>query len=337
LYQARNIYEQVLEFSKLHTGRSDMPFNGYVYVGLGRILCQWNELDNAYNYATKGIALCKKWNVAEVLALSNIELAYIHYALGNDEQVDEALHKAKQIFDGFSPWGSDIVTAHKAKFDLARGDVKSAERWARANNLNLDNELDPRREIEYLTRARVFIAQNGFEEAMSILRRLHQFAQGTGKRQTELETLILQGLALFAKGQTEQALVYLEQAFVIGEPENYVRIFVDEGLAMARLLYKALEAKIFPEYTSRLLAAFPTSERMSPPLKAQTDLVEPLSLRELEVLSQLSEGFTNQEVALALHIAVGTVKNHVKNIYSKLNVHSRTQAAARARDLGLLD
>jgi len=340
LHRARNIYEQALQFTKRHTGRPDVPFTGYVYVGIGRILRQWNELDNAYRHTTKGIALCRDRNVAELLALSCIELAHIQHALGNDEQAREALQEAKQIFAGFSPWGSDRVAAYQAQLELARGEVEFAERWVQANDLNIEGELELHREVEYLILARVFIAQNRFEQALSLLGRLHQIVQAIGKMQSVLETLILQAMALSVQGHTEQALIKLEQALAIGEPENYVRIFVDEGPPMARLLYEAVTRGGAPDYSRRLLAAFPVAEpEQADPSKAQapkSELVEPLSDRELEVLQLIAEGLTNQEIADRLFLSLNTVKVHTRNIYGKLGVNSRTQAVARARAWGIL-
>jgi LuxR family maltose regulon positive regulatory protein len=340
LHQARNIYEQALQFTKRHSGRPDMPFSGYAYVGIGRILRQWNELDNAYRHTTKGIALCRDRNVAELLALSCIELAYIQHALGNDKQADEALQEAKQIFDGFSPWGSDMVAAHQAHLDLMRGEVESAERWAQASDLNIDDDLEFYREVEYLILARAFIAQNRFEQALSLLGGLHQTVQAIGKMQSVLETLIVQAMALSGQGHTEQALIKLEEAFSIGEPENYVRIFVDEGPPMAHLLYEAVTRGIAPDYTRRLLAAFPVAEpEQTDPSRAQapkSELVEPLSERELEVFQLLAAGLTNPEIATQLVLTLNTVKVHTRNIYGKLDAHNRTQAVARARALGIL-
>ncbi|NIN62146.1 MAG: hypothetical protein GTN71_01430, partial [Anaerolineae bacterium] len=97
------------------------------------------------------------------------------------------------------PWGSDRVAAYQAQFDLARGEVESAERWAQASDLNIDDELELHREVEYLTLARVFIVQNRFEQALSLLGRLHQTAQAIGKMQSVLETLMLQAMALSAQ------------------------------------------------------------------------------------------------------------------------------------------
>lgn len=117
-----------------------------------------------------------------------------------------------------------------------------------------------------------------------------------------------------------------------------MRVFLDEGRPMANLLYQAAERGISPEYAGRLLAAFPAGEpdRLSAQA-ALLELVEPLSPRELEVLRLIAAGATNAQIAQRLVIAVGTVKNHAKNIYSKLNVGSRTQAISRSRDLGLID
>jgi len=273
------------------------------------------------------------------LALSCIELAHIHQALDNDEQAREALQEAKQIFDGFSPWGSDRVAAHRAHLDLMRGELESAARWAQASDVNIDDELQLHRELEYLMLARVFIAQNRFEQALSLLGRLHQTAQAIGKRQSVLETLMLQAMALSAQGHTEQALIKLEQALAIGEPENYVRIFVDEGPPMSHLLYEAATRGIAPDYVRRLLAAFPAAEPgqadLSKTQAPQSELVEPLSERELEVLQLIAEGLTNQEIAARLFLSLHTVKVHNRNIYGKLGAHNRTQAVAKARALGI--
>jgi LuxR family maltose regulon positive regulatory protein len=132
----------------------------------------------------------------------------------------------------------------------------------------------------------------------------------------------------------------LERALSLAQPEGYVRIFVDEGEPMARLLTIALSRGIAPDYVRRLLAAFPTTEpeRAAPqkPQALASDLIEPLSERELEVLQLIAEGLTNREIASRLFLALNTVKAHTRNIYGKLDVHSRTQAIARTQALGLL-
>jgi LuxR family maltose regulon positive regulatory protein len=224
--------------------------------------------------------------------------------------------------------------------DLERGDIDSAERWAHANDLVIDGEFEFIREIEYVALARVFIAQKRFEEAHALVGRIYRIAQEIGKRQTELEGLILLALVFSGQGETDQALVYLEKALSIGEPEGYIRIFVDEGPPMARLLYEALSRGVSPDYVQRLLAAFPIDESeqvdSSKTQPAKSELIEPLSERELEILQLLAEGLTNPEIATRLFLSLNTVKVHTRNIYAKLDAHSRTQAVARARALGVL-
>ena len=132
----------------------------------------------------------------------------------------------------------------------------------------------------------------------------------------------------------------LGNALSLAEPGGFIRIFVDEGLPMAQLLYEAAAHGFMPDYTGRLLAAFPTDEPeqadSSQSQAANSEWVEPLSEREIEVLQLIAEGLTNQEIASRLFLSLHTVKVHAHNIYGKLGVHNRTQAAARARALGIL-
>jgi ATP/maltotriose-dependent transcriptional regulator MalT len=150
----------------------------------------------------------------------------------------------------------------------------------------------------------------------------------------------LLALVFSVQGETDQAIVYLEKALSIGEPEGYVRIFVDEGSPMASLLYKALSRGVAPDYVRRLLAAFPVDEpEQTDPSKSQvpkSELVEPLSEREIEVLQLIAEGLTNPEIAARLYLSLNTVKVHTRNIYGKLGVNNRTQAGTRAKALGIL-
>ncbi len=147
-------------------------------------------------------------------------------------------------------------------------------------------------------------------------------------------------MTFHARGDTTRALGKLEHAFKLAEPEGFVRTFVDEGPPMARLLYEALARGIAPDYARRLLSAFPVTEaEQAAPLETQargSDLIEPLSERELEVLTLIAEGLTNPEIASRLFLALNTVKTHTRNIYGKLGVHNRTQAVAKAQALGVL-
>jgi len=167
-----------------------------------------------------------------------------------------------------------------------------------------------------------------------LLERLLQAAEAGGRVGWTIATLVLRALALQARGDVGQAMTSLARALALAEPEGYVRVFVDEGPAMAELLRHAASRGIAPEYASRLLAAFDAPECGTP--RAAQPLIEPLSERELEILRLLTTHLSSTEIAKELVIAPSTVRSHVKSIYGKLNAHSRKDAVQRARELGLL-
>ena len=181
----------------------------------------------------------------------------------------------------------------------------------------------------HLTLARVFIAQKWLREASRLLARLLHQAEPAGAMGYVIEILALQAMAYQAQNAPDSALECLKQALTLAEPEGYVRVFADEGAPMAALLRRAAAHGVSPEYVGQLLAA------MGPPRPA-TPLVEPLSDRELQVLRLVAAGLSNQQIGDELFLAVGTVKKHTHNVYGKLGVRSRTQAVARAKELGIL-
>ncbi len=154
-----------------------------------------------------------------------------------------------------------------------------------------------------------------------------------------IEILVLQAIAYHAHGDLPAALLPLQHALSIGEPEGYVRMFLDEGPGMVQLLREASASEIMPDYTNRLLAAFEAEKRKS---EGKSDLlpsqprIEPLTQRELKILQLVAQGLSNREIGERLFLALDTVKGHNRKIFDKLQVQSRTEAVARARELGLL-
>ena len=164
--------------------------------------------------------------------------------------------------------------------------------------------------------------------------RLLKAAEEGGRMGSAIEILVLKALAYEAQGNIADALSPLERALTVGEPEGYTRIFIDEGNSIAQLLSEADAQGIKPDYTRKLLASFDAENK--PDLPSSQPLIEPLSERELEILQLIAQGLSNREISERLFLAMPTVKGHNRNIFGKLQVKRRTEAVARARELGLL-
>jgi LuxR family maltose regulon positive regulatory protein len=190
-----------------------------------------------------------------------------------------------------------------------------------------------------LSQARILMAQGDTAAALALLASLRQQMEAKGWQDERLKVMVVQAIALQAHGEQAQALQVLEEALALAEPSGIIRLFVDEGPPMARLLSEAVTRGIAPEYVTKLLAAFPDIVTSPPQSKIQnrkSKIIEPLTEREIEVLRLIAEGLTNQEIADRLYLSLNTVKVHTRNIYSKLDAHHRADAVARARTLGVL-
>ena len=217
---------------------------------------------------------------------------------------------------------------------LAQGNLAASAGWAQASEIKSDGEFLPVREAEYVALARVLLAQGLLDAALTLLERLRREAETHTQVGRLIEMLVVQALVLRARGDAAKALATLERALSLAEPEGYTRVFLDEGEPMVNLLRHAGSRGIAPGYVSKLLGAF--AETVVTTSSAAQPLIERLSDRELEVLRLLATGKSNQDIADELVLATGTVKKHLNSIFGKLNVESRTQCVARARELNLL-
>jgi LuxR family maltose regulon positive regulatory protein len=168
---------------------------------------------------------------------------------------------------------------------------------------------------------------------MDLLERLLQAAEDGARTGSVIEILVLQALGYHAQGDARAALMRLERALALAEPEGYVRIFVDEGAPMTALLEATAELGMASTYVRRLLKAFGHAE---PRTAANQALLEPLSERELDVLRLLGTDLGGPDIARELVVSLNTVRSHTRNIYAKLGVNDRRAAVRRAAELDLL-
>ncbi len=320
--------------------REHSPISGLMQVELGSLLYEQNNLEAALHHLQEGIAVAKPWSLWDTLVPGYTGLARVRAAQGDWDGAFAALNELAALGKDNLQAVMPTVESFRALLSAAQGRVDEARRWAQITGLDVDSESDFLREGELVIMARVLIAQKQWNEAARLIDRLLGDTEPGKRWGRVIELLILRALVLDAQEKQDEALEPLARALALAEPEGYVRIFVDEGLPMARLLYEALSRGIAPDYVHRLLAAFPAAEpEQAAPSKKQapkSELVEPLSERELQVLQLLAQGLTNPEIASQLFLALNTIKAHARSIYGKLGVNNRTQAAARARALGIL-
>jgi LuxR family maltose regulon positive regulatory protein len=345
LHEAMTTYERALQWATepgaaVQRGASDM------YVGMSDLHREHNDLETATQHLLTSQALGELAGLQQNPYRWCAAMARIREAQGDLDGALNLLDQAERLYEAnFSPNVRPIAT-RKTRVWVAQGRLNEALGWARAHGLSVENELSYLHEYDLITLARVLLAcylNNRAEvqiaEIAELLERLLKAAEEGRRMGSAIEILILQALAYHAQGEISAALLPLQRSLELAEPEGYVRMFLDEGKNMMLLLREASANEIMPDYSDRLLEGFKAEQRDGkgePDKAAAQPLIEPLSQRELEVLRLIAQGLSNQEICERLFLALDTVKGHNRRIFDKLQVQRRTEAIARARELGLI-
>jgi len=339
--------QQALEITA-PPGRAPPPAAGPAYVGLAEVAYQRNELDTALRHVTDGVALCRQFAYTPPLATGLVTLAWIRQVGGDPAGAREAMNDAGRVAQGpvalLNP-----VPAQRARLLLAQGDVAAAARWTTERGLGADDEPDYPCEPGHLVLARVLLAQGRPGPALALLDRLHAAAVTQDRAGSVIEAGALRALALAATDQEAAAVTALAGALTLACPQGYVRVFTDEGPPMAALLGRLIAAQRAGNVAAevplgclaRLQGSFADAGQAAPGPRQGTvavvpGLVEQLTSRELEVLQMLAAGRSNQAIAGELVVTLDTVKKHVSHVMGKLGAANRTEAVARAREVGLI-
>ena len=342
-------YQEALDFTA-PPGRPALPAAGIAYVGLAEVAYQRGELDDALRHVTEGIAACRQMNFTPSLAAGLATLAWIRQANGDPAGALEAIGEAGRAAPGPAVTGLlNPIPAQHARLLLAQGEVAAAAQWAKERGLAAEDEPGYAQEPEYLVLARVLFAQDLPGPALALLDRMLALAAAQGRAGSVIEVRALQALALAASGDEAAAVDALAEALTLACPQGYVRIFADEGAPMGALLGRLIAAQRAEHAAARgvplgclarLLQAF-GEKHAAPGARRETTaavpgLVEQLTARELEVLRLVAAGTPNQAIAEQLVVTLDTVKKHITHLLGKLGAANRTEAVARARQLGLI-
>jgi len=364
LHRAEKITQQALDVSRHPSGRY-LSVASLPLMSLANLKYELNELETALDLIQHAVQLSDEsggfWSIDCYLVF-----AFVLQAHGNAEDAREAMRKARNIASQTSANRFDDIysAAYETQLSLIQGNLDEAIQWTStglftnreeteytSNERPYSPSLFHLAELELMTFAKVLLARREPDNALDILAALFFETQKRGRTISIVENLALQAQAMQLKGMTEEAMSKLETALVLAEPIGYIRVFLDEGKLLQDLMIKLTarwnsrgkkdmtQPTFLEQYVQRLILAFdPTTrsrEKSLHSLKSSWATVF-LTQRECDVLSQLAEGYSNKEIAQNLMIANGTVHKHLKNIYTKLDVHNRTAAVARGRELGFL-
>jgi LuxR family maltose regulon positive regulatory protein len=341
LLQALELCQQRVRFAN-ECGMSQTAVVGWLLAIMGDVLAETNELNEAFDLAKKSLKLTERGGDVSMLGWSCLCMTKVLFSKGEMTDAEEIVLKLEKVaHESIVPtWIMGMNAAWHSRIWLAQGNLEAASQWVEECGLDPDGEPTHMSGYEYVALARILIAQGRMDETKRLLNLILEAAEVGRYIMREIEVRILQALAYQAEGEITEAVKNLEHAFNIAEPRGFYRIFVNEGPSMAPLLYEALDRNIFQDYVKRLLQAFPIdeSEQIDPTetQNVESGYIEPLSDREIEVLQLIAEGMSNAKIASRLVLSLDTVKTHARNIYSKLGVHNRTEAVARARILGIL-
>jgi LuxR family transcriptional regulator, maltose regulon positive regulatory protein len=339
LRQAANIYQDTLQLAA-EKGARYFGTVARIDAGMSDLQREWNNLDIARSQVTAAIERMKSWGNPSDLVIAYLTLSRVQQECGDLDGAVLTLEKAEQIKRNtpiFQPLGTMIET-DRARLWLAQGNLAAAERWVHEHHPGKNGPLILR-ELEQIALAKVLLQQGKYEQTLDLLSDMEKSAEEGGRFGKLIEILVLKALAYKAKNDEGQALEALGKALHLGEPEGYIRTFIDAGTPMAEMLFafrqrSTKDSNKLPaskEYIAKLLNAFPMVQSAG-----TKRLINDLSEREKEILRLMANGMTNKQIAVELFVTAGTVKAHTANIYRKLDAANRTQAIALARELKLL-
>jgi LuxR family maltose regulon positive regulatory protein len=318
--------EQACQQAIQTAGNKQLPPLGLAESILGSIALERNDLAAAEEFLQNGIALSRRGGLIDDVILGLTYLSRLHAYQGHVSNAFEAAQEVNTIIQGFGVERmSMLAAAFIANLQLYTGQEGAATQWAVEYQ---SVRPDQPHEFADLTLVRVLLKTGDRENVPSILDALLKQGQAQGRVRTCMEVMILMALFHRAEKDIPTAVDWLSQALGLAAPEGFIRIFLDEGEALLDLLPKARQAA--PELADAILGSLQVESGKSP----LDQLPEPLSEQELRVLGLIVAGKTNREIADNLVISVGTAKWHVHNILQKLGVSNRSQASARARELG---
>ena len=357
LHEASKYYKEVIYLADQYKAER-LHELGESKVDLAWVLCEWDDLPAAEEQLKQGLEIGRQIDSFLIQITGHLVYARILQAQGNREGAFDEVNQARQMAETnqISIY-AEPAESYETRLDLLCGNQKRASLWKRKQD-KLTSILDegkirfPPHQYDYnmITFVRVLFSEGETAEALRWLDKLLLIAESVNKIDREIEILILRAMILHRLGDLNSAWSDLEQALLLGEPQSYCRIFLDERSPLENLLNWGIEHEKLQEiryrvYAEKLLHSF-QAERKDKALEKEVQhpisivtgqnlMVEPLTLRERDVLKLMADGLSNQQIATKMVLSVGTIKIHIHHILGKLDVPTRSIAVIRAKELNL--
>jgi LuxR family maltose regulon positive regulatory protein len=349
LREASRMYEQSIGLAEKWGGQSSIALC-LVQQGRAGLFYEWNDLDGAARALQECIRVGELWRNPRLLVPACGLSALVRQARGQVDDARAMIGRAEQITrDSYSsPPDLGSLALYQLGLWIAQKDFQAITQWEQSHDSEWRSQIGRARDALTIFLARARIARyyqqrddSARGQARAMIAPALEQAQANGLMLNVTRLLILDALASYAQGETESAITALKHALALAAPENYIRSFLDLGKPMEGFLSWSLESQSLSEphlrtYVSKLLSHFGPDLPIQSSQPIGDTLIEPLSPRELEVLRLIAQGLSNREIGERLFLALSTVKGHTRIIFDKLQVQRRTEAIARARQLGLL-
>jgi LuxR family maltose regulon positive regulatory protein len=325
LHQAKVVFEQAIERGGM------IPINGLAHLDLAALYYEWNDLSESERHLDVAFALSQRGQNDEFLVSCWMMSLSLQLAQGNVERAQQSLIKARELV------AKGKIPAQTAdRVDVVAGRLVLAQDDPAAIHLlsdSLKDHVDMHSFYRFigLTKAYLLLADGRKKEAGDFLNRLSQEASANGWQYGLIAVKVAQSLTV---DRTELAQKILVEALGMAEAEGFIRVFLDAGAEIVLSLQELAKQRKHPAYVKRILES--AGEKLDQTGTGAGSLVEPLSEREVEVLRLVTSGLSNREIASQLFISPGTAKTHIHNLCGKLGVRNRTEAAMRARELGIM-
>lgn len=329
----------VVQYAGKQAGRDGKPnpAAGILYRHLSYIQYERNELTAAAHSAHQAVRICQEWGNREAYLFSFYALAKVQFAQREFAQLEDTCQQIKHIASRISAETLQFTKNWTLYFQLKQGETDEAEAWSAELGLGARDVFEFYQRAEYENYARLLLATGSLVESLQVTELLLDNALKSGAEMLVITYNMLRAEILYKMRRSEEAVKSVGKALAVASSGGYVRTILDVGNTLEDLLKATLVRGVQAQTARQFLESVELETIQPTSGKLHTlSLPDPLSPRELEVLRFLKTDLTTPEIAAELVVSVSTVRSHIKNIYSKLDVHSRYEAADRASALGLL-